>query len=412
MKINNSVVIVCMLLLANVVVGQVGEYRYKRSIKDVKDIWHSIRLPQDVLNHTNVDNSDIRIVGYDQSGKEIKVPYLLTSLKDEVLIESKVANLFNTSRLDSVYVYVAETEEIGKINAIDLGIDKLNFDGRVKLEGKVGEDWFVILEDYRIFSFSKPSGSYAYTRLEIPLSDYKSYRISLSNIVEPTLNGVNVVRRSEKKGAYYTSNATIKHIEDNSKLNTSKYLIQLDYPSRIAEFIFDVEGDYDYYRKIELSSIVDSIQSKSGWKKLRNTFYKESLISTEGGKVSFNDVVANSIEMTVYNLDDQPLQFNSVIARTPQYNLVARFLDDCDYYLNYGNSGALPPQYDVLNFQDSIPESMTALKLGEVSIHESKEDVDDFFIPTSVLYAIMALIIAVIGWFTIRMLSTESEGGE
>ena len=410
MKWKNSIAIVYLLFIVNTLIGQVTEYQYQRSILDVKDQWHSISLPQEVLNQTNFSKSDIRIVGYDELGEEFKVPYVLKSQKEEVIIESENVNVFNESTLDSVFVYMTEESALGRVNQLELDIGNYNYDGRVKLEGKDGDDWFTILEDYRIFSFSKSNDNFEYTTLEIPESDYKSYRISISNIKDPILNKVSVVRRSVRLGSYFDVKAIFRHVKDDKQNKSSIYMIKLDSTSRISELIFDIEGDFDHYRRVMLSSIKDSVKTKNGWKKLKKSFYNGALISYENDRLLFDDQMVTTIEMIVYNLDDQPLIISSVKANTPQYELVGRFGGDSDYYLTYGNPYANAPQYDLTKFKENIPEDMVALKLGNPSIVNAKEDVPNFFIPSSALYAIMALIIAVIGWFTIKMLSSDAIG--
>ena len=412
MKIKLNVVILCMFFIANTVYGQVDQYQYRRAIEDVSQQWHSISLPQDILNRTNAQKADMRIIGYDDLGKEIKVPYLVRSLKDEELVESEYANIFNESTLDGVSVYVADKVALGKINRINLSIGNSNYDGRVKLEGKDGDNWFTILDDYRIFSFQNEIGNFRYTTLEIPESEYSSYRISLSNIKDPILNNISVARNETKVGKYYNTKASIRHIKDDEQRKTSKYLIELNVTSRISELTFDVQGDFDHYRRMELSVIIDSVKSKSGWQLLKKSFYTGAIISIEDDKVSFNEVLAKTIEMTVYNLDDQPLQINSVAARTPQIDLIARFVSGSGFQLLYGSSNAIMPRYDLANFKDSIPENLTPLKLGSPTKVESVGEINNFFIPTYALWAIMAVIIAVIGWFTIKMLSSETVGKE
>ncbi len=407
MKIKNISAIIALLLLTTTLFGQVENYLYKRPIEGVSEKWHSIPLSREVLDLTNAQNTDIRIVGYDSLGQEIKVPYVIKSQKDQEDVVRHNVNVINESTQGGAYVYVIETADLGQINEFELGIGNINFDGRVKLEGRDGDTWFTILDDYRIFAFSKPSGSYEYTSLELPTSDYNSYRISLSNIVDPKLNWVSVLQRTVTEGKYYNTNVTIRHIEDNAQRKTSKYLIELESKARISELSFDIEGDFDYYRSIKLSAIGDSIKSKKGWKTLKKSLFSGSLISYENEEISFNETVVSTFEMIVYNLDDQPLKINSVTARTPEYSLVARFLSNSNFYLFYGHPKAAQPRYDLTNFEEKIPDRLKPLQLGKLMQNRRIGTIVNFFIPSYVLWAIMAIIIAVIGWFTIQMLSSE-----
>lgn len=407
MNLKLSIICISLLLIANSLNGQEEMYHYKRPITGVTDQWHSIGIPQDVLNKTNSSITDIRVIGYDDAGKEVKIPYVLKSLKSEVVIEHKDLKVFNKSRRKDVFVYVTEKASVGKINQLKIDIKNSNFEGRAKLEGKDGELWFTIVDDYRIFSFDKGNISYKYTTLDIPNSDYISYRISLSEIKSPILNNVSVALKNEKLGKYFDIPSTIRHVKEDEANSSSIYSISLDSISRISQLSFDVEGDRDHYRRMKLSAITDSIQTNSGWKNLENTFFYGALTSYEKDKLFFDEQLVKDIQMTVYNNDDQRLQINSVTANVAEYKLLARFVGPLDYYLFYGYAQANAPRFDISRFQESIPDEMLPVHLGQPSDNVAKATLSNFFISTPVLYAIMVFIIALLGWFTVKMLSTE-----
>jgi len=77
--------------------------------------------------------------------------------------------------------------------------------------------------------------------------------------------------------------------------------------------------------------------------------------------------------------------------------------------LTYGNKKARRPNYDIARFTDKIPENLKALTLGpEVIIAKKKVDeIQPIFENKIWLWAIMALVIGLLGWFTLRMMKEE-----
>ena len=76
---------------------------------------------------------------------------------------------------------------------------------------------------------------------------------------------------------------------------------------------------------------------------------------------------ADTINLSIYNGDDQPLTIDSIKAYIPIYYLVAFLEKDNNYTLSYGDSNAAFPEYD-LSFKDQLPDSIPHLTLGAISV--------------------------------------------
>lgn len=88
------------------------------------------------------------------------------------------------------------------------------------------------------------------------------------------------------------------------------------------------------------------------------------------------------------------------------HGLIARFIDPATYYLVYGNDLAEKPHYDIDRFADKIPIALTALKLGDEQLIEktSLQKTEPLFQNKIWLWTIMALIIVLLGWFSLIMI--------
>ena len=89
--------------------------------------------------------------------------------------------------------------------------------------------------------------------------------------------------------------------------------------------------------------------------------------------------------------------------------LIARFTDDATYFLTYGNKKAVRPHYDIERFADNIPEVLTTLELGSELRIEKEEGrlTEPLFKSKKWLWAIMTVIILLLGWFSVKMISKK-----
>jgi hypothetical protein len=74
--------------------------------------------------------------------------------------------------------------------------------------------------------------------------------------------------------------------------------------------------------------------------------------------------------------------------------------------LLYGNKNVRKPQYDLVHFQQKMPQKAVQLSLqDEQIIAQSKtKQASPLFMDEKWLWAIMLNIIAVLGWFSLKML--------
>ena len=91
------------------------------------------------------------------------------------------------------------------------------------------------------------------------------------------------------------------------------------------------------------------------------------------------------------------------------FELTARFDKEAEYYLVYGNRNATFPRYDIENFIDKIPTTLSYLSLGnEESISQNQNENSPLFDNKLWLWLIMIVMIMLIGWFSLSMIRKKS----
>jgi hypothetical protein len=86
--------------------------------------------------------------------------------------------------------------------------------------------------------------------------------------------------------------------------------------------------------------------------------------------------------------------------------LVARFTEPARYFLAYGNRHAGVPRYDIERFAANIPDVLQPLELGAEQALAKPEAAatSPLFKNKAWLWALMVVVIVVLGWFTVSMM--------
>ena len=167
-----------------------------------------------------------------------------------------------------------------------------------------------------------------------------------------------------------------------------------------------VRDSIDYYRPVAVQYLTDSFKTEKGWNYNYRTLTTGTLNSIEKNEMKFSSTILQKLKITVDNHDNKPLQIDSLVVKGFEYALIARFVEPADWYLTYGNNKASKPQYDIEQFADKIPGTLTSLKLGEEQL-TGKEKLAKklpLFQNKLWLWAVMAVIILVLGWFSVSMI--------
>lgn len=402
-------IIFCLIyFISHAVLGQYEDYQYKRGIVQISAEWHSIELPNDLFAQLRENLNDIRIVGVKPNADTIEAPYFLRLSKDQRIEKSVPYRLLNKSSKGEHYFLTFEFPTAGAINEIDLDIEQRNFDWRIKLEGSFDQNtWYTILKDYRILSIKNADTDYQFTRLIFPSSNYQFYRVAFKSDEAPKLKGATIKINKITEGSF-RNYAIIKQIVHESS-NRTIVDIELDMPVPVSHISIDVNDEFDYYRPIKIQYMTDSFKTEKGWKYNFKSLQSGTLSSLEKNEFEFNSTVLCKIKVIIENHDNEPLYIGDCQAKGFSHELIARFNEEADYFLLYGNANASLPKYDIAHFQDNLPEKISHVELGvEEKIDRAKsEDKKPLFENKLWLWAILIFIIILLGFFTLKMIKSE-----
>lgn len=408
MKYNFQIYLIFIAFIAcHICFGQENQYRFKRPIQEVSDVWHSIALPDSLFEKLQPGLSDLRILGLNSNHDTIEVPYILNILKSEINKKEVEFDLLNQSKKDNKYIFVLEIPTKEEINRISLTFQEKNYDWKISLEGgQKTDDWYSILDDYRIISLKNQLTDYSFNTLVFPKSLYRYYKITIDAGTRPHLISASVEQEEIVPGVYKSYNIRSIERKEDKKLKQTIIDLSLPYSVPVSKLTLTVNDSIDYYRPFNIQYLSDSSQSPKGWKYFYRTAYKGVLSSLEQNKFVFPHTIAAKWRIIINNQDNTPLKYGKIEIKGNVHELIARFSEPAEYYLIYGNASALPPAYDIGKFREKIPHNLVKLEPGAEQLHFQDKivQVNPLFQKQIWLWSIMGIIIIILGTYSLKMI--------
>lgn len=408
MRVKTKILTNLLLLASAISFGQLRTYDKKIPVSGITDQWHSIPLTDEVFADVKNNLADIRIYGVTATDT-LEAPYSLKVSKAKSTLSKIDFKLINTSSNQSGYYFTYEVPTAKTLNEIRLNFKNENFDWKIQLEGSQNQQqWFTLLEDYRILSIKNDQTDYKFTHLNFANSKYRYYRLLVKSVTQPELASTSLYLDSITPAKYQNYPVTNFIVIKENK----KTIIGIDLKSRlpVSQLELEVSDKIDYYRPIEIQYISDSVNTEKGWKYSYRTLTSGTLSSLEKNEFKFERALAKKLRIIVHNHDNEPLTFSNVDVKGYEHRLVARFDKSANYYLVYGNQNAQAPIYDISRTGFKLPENTAALTLGKPEIipKDNTHEVSPLFENKWWLWGVMGIVILVLGGFTVKMMQQKT----
>ena len=203
MKLKAKIGAFLLLLLGSYSYGQMEQYNFKRELQGINHTWHKVILPQEIFEKVAPNLYDIRIYGLTSKNDTIEAPYLLQPKKEKLVRKEVNFKIVNTSHNKKGYYFTFEVGTKGAINQIKLGFKQPNFDWKLALEGSQNQqEWFIIVDDYRILSIVNSETDYQFTKVNFPSSKYHFFRLLIKSEEKPVVSNAKIAFHEIRFGSY------------------------------------------------------------------------------------------------------------------------------------------------------------------------------------------------------------------
>ena len=393
-----------MLLAATgISLAQFGDYQYIRPVRGVTDQWHSLTLPVDIHGKVSPNLNDIRLIEV-KDGDTLEVPYLFKRPKPGY--EDVAFEIINQTSANGGFYYTFKVGRDQTIDEIKLDFGLRNFDLEVVLEGSQDQqEWFDIVTGYRVLSIKNDLTDYQFTTLRFPKARFGYYRLFIPGPQDPDLVSAGVRQSIASEVLYRSYKPTHMEVTQDTKNKQTVITAAFAMPVPLSSVVLEVADSVDYYRPVTIQYLKDSFKTEKGWKYNFQALHRGTLSSLENNEFRFSTTVARQLKVVVNNHDNRPLTITGLSGKGEVRQLIARFTAPGDFYLLYGHSNASKPNYDIKNFEASIPAALKPVTLGdEQPIFHQQEKGQPLFENQWWFWLVLIAVIGLLGWFSWKMM--------
>lgn len=373
------------------------------------DGFYSIFIPPRINVYLKDDFSNIRI--YDQQNRE--VPYLIQegfSANSNEFHEYEILLKNHTSGCCTLLMLRDSAET--PINNIRLIIQNTAVTGEATLLGSNDRlNWFT-LKDWFVLKKSKPQGeTFEIKVTDFPKSNYEFYFLRFNDAKEPLR-----ILKAEYSMEYsmnenYTEIHPLKIVTSDSALEKKTYVHLLFDTLQFINKLEIAASGVKYFRRTATLFEKQIKKSKKGKPtEYYNSIKNFELTSEQPTTLELSDVRTQGLLVVIENDDNPSLTVSAVKSFQLNRYLIASLDKDNQYIISFGQPDLKPPVYDLTYFKDSIPKEKKVLEPKEIRIIERSDTFGEtFFTSTTLIWAIIIVVILVLGFMSVKLVRESAE---
>ncbi|RYD58653.1 MAG: DUF3999 family protein [Sphingobacteriales bacterium] len=403
MKRNKAVIALC-LLMALIITASAQTFRYEMALKPVPaDGFYKIVLNSDVLAAVSPDLRDLRIT----DNKSRFIPYIREAKQiidaNEFTPLSIMANITDTA--GNTVLDIENTTGNGIAN-VSFFIKNTYAERQLSVSGSNDRGkWFIIREDILLTPAVGYDRDEFMQSIAFPLSTYRYLRFVIRNNKSDALNIVSagLINNSsarEMPPTYITHTAPTTTQKDSSNGNSYIYIDQNN-ANFIEQLSIDIAAPPLYERPVTLYRLDEFAQAY---------LQVRSFTLSSKGDRSFiiPATTAQSLMLVIENGDNLPLSVSGVSLGYLPKTIITYLEKGKDYSLLLNAADATPPNYDLEQFRDSIPQDAPLLTYEPIEIIEGKTETEQKDSKAIIWIAIIAGI-GLLGFFTFKLAKDMNE---
>lgn len=376
-----------------------SEFRVSTKVDSVsKNGYYKIIIPSEIISYSKEDYSDIRLV----DSKNEEVPYIFreelpaaqtTGFNEYPILENKYLADKKQTRL------IIHNSARKVISNLDFIIRNTDIEKEFILNGSDNkQDWFIIQKGKpgRMGTFNETAGVYTFN---FPKSDYEFLEVTLNDKQKDPVQILKVGYFTNETSTGLYAEIPVLSFEQKDSSDKQTYVkIIFKNETELSRLELKLSGPEYYQRFVSVIT----------YRNYNNKRVPESLGSFE---LSSNrppiwdteKIRVKELVLVIANSDNKPLQIEEIKAFQLQKYLLAKLEAGKSYFVKSGNANLYNPDYDIKYFSQSIPDSLTVLKTGLISISKDKDTQSPQFFTKTIMWTVVILVIGLLGFLSIKM---------
>jgi hypothetical protein len=355
--------------------------------------FYSIILPTNITSLLNADLGNVRIL----DSTDTEVPYLPTFEKPEtnkfVWSPMEIEKEIRKNCCTMVTIRNDQKEYVDNFLVTFKNTDVLKV---ATIRGSDDGDIWYAVHDKFVMQGINNSKEEISNEVEIPISNYKYYQLTIDDSASAPFNIVRVERTREDivHGAYNEIPDVTITSHDSLQNRETWGIIEFDTAQYVDRIEFDVFGPHLYKRNATLL------------RKVGNRFDPITtfdIISGQGRPV-YVELKEKTLYIRVNNDNNPPLKFTQVAAYQVKRVLIA-YLEPGDYKIALGED-LERPVYDIDFHKDGIPAHLDNLEIGslkKMAIRRTPKSTT-YFTNRNIIWVAIFLVAGLLLVMTVRML--------
>ena len=368
-----------------------NSFKYKADLEKVSQPgFYKISLSPDVLSKSRADLADVRIA--DKKGQQI--PYIFGSTLPAINNVSLLPVIADNSGTDTTASFIVGNEQGYSLNHLVLQLRNTEVKRTLNLSGSDdSKKWYAIKENIPLEPPSAAQGNGSYEQLlNFPLSTYKYFRVDInSNRKLPVeISAVKIYQWQHVKPSYAILPAALVNQRDSNRTSYVELKFRAKYA--ISKILLNAVGVKFYNRTV---NVFDDA---------RSLIYTGIINSSNPAELIFS-IKTDKLYLEIENHDNPALKIESVNAWQLDQELISYIEPGNDYHLLFGDEKAMPPDYDLSFFTDSVTRRpVTVLKHLKVTADNiAKQPVVSNKLPQWLLWAAIAAAAVILLTLTLKM---------
>jgi hypothetical protein len=366
-------------------------FKYQATLRKVDSSgFYRIMLQPDLCVNSSAhqNGADIRLV--DQQNKF--VPYLFgTQLpvkgeKEFIVFPKSPAS----KETDTATIFIVENTNRYTISRLLFNAHYADAMRFVTLSGSNDlKHWYAIL-DNEILALLNGS-------LKFSASNYQYFKITISHRHQEPIEILQAgIERQQLVPPTYVQ-VPIATFTQKDSGKTSFITIRFSEHYLVNKLKFDIDGPKYYKRKVLLH------EEHNGERFLSSNL--DDLTST-GAQVLYLSQAERKLVLEIENNDDQPLKIKGITAYQDEQSMISYLEKGKQYSILFGDSNAIPPDYDLKFFTDSLHKTLPIIQHGLITpnpLYQAKQVKTEKGIPAWVIWLAIIVVLAVLGLLTFKM---------
>ena len=237
-------------------------------------------------------------------------------------------------------------------------------------------------------------------------NDLRIYGISVTDTIEvPYMMADTVV-----------ATQTITHFAVKNDKASKHTIIDVKLPEilLLGKVAIHPATTYDYYRSVKI------LQNETTDDTYLSNVAKGVLNSKGNNTYTFSSQLFKHLQIDIDNQDNTPLAISAITLFPITYKLTARFPDTAHhYFLVYGKTNDIAPQYDITHFVKNIPKQLPSIHYNETVEYVKNQPIAATSSVTKsptngtvasakpLLWAIMGIVVLLIFVFSAKMMKNK-----